>query len=130
MSTLGFDKYVEPLKLYLAKYRESVKGDKPVKGEGGAAASESKKGDGVITGVGDVLGVGALGMEPNVGAVGGGAPDMGMPSPLVSAYMAPPASEMAESGSGGVPMPALGLGMEPIADAPGPSDAALPTMPS
>ena len=22
MSTLGFDKYVEPLKLYLAKYRE------------------------------------------------------------------------------------------------------------
>ena len=29
MSTLGFDKYVEPLKLYLQKYRESVKGDKP-----------------------------------------------------------------------------------------------------
>lgn len=31
MTTLGFDKYVEPLKLYLAKYRESVKGDKPEK---------------------------------------------------------------------------------------------------
>jgi nuclear transcription Y subunit beta len=31
MSTLGFDKYVEPLKLYLAKYRESVKGEKPEK---------------------------------------------------------------------------------------------------
>merc|ERR1719272_681727 len=29
MSTLGFDKYVEPLKLYLQKYRDSVKGDKP-----------------------------------------------------------------------------------------------------
>mmetsp|Transcript_6740 Transcript_6740/g.9097 ORF Transcript_6740/g.9097 Transcript_6740/m.9097 type:complete len:203 (+) Transcript_6740:57-665(+) len=29
MSTLGFDKYVDPLKLYLAKYRESVKGEKP-----------------------------------------------------------------------------------------------------
>lgn len=28
MSTLGFDKYVEPLKLYLHKYRESVKGEK------------------------------------------------------------------------------------------------------
>jgi len=28
MSTLGFDKYVEPLKLYLAKYREAVRGDK------------------------------------------------------------------------------------------------------
>ena len=31
MSTLGFDKYVEPLKVYLAKYRESVKGEKPEK---------------------------------------------------------------------------------------------------
>jgi nuclear transcription Y subunit beta len=29
MSTLGFDKYVEPLKLYLSKYREAVRGDKP-----------------------------------------------------------------------------------------------------
>jgi hypothetical protein len=28
MSTLGFDKYVEPLKLYLQKYREAMKGDK------------------------------------------------------------------------------------------------------
>mmetsp|Transcript_4005 Transcript_4005/g.4627 ORF Transcript_4005/g.4627 Transcript_4005/m.4627 type:complete len:141 (+) Transcript_4005:132-554(+) len=31
MSTLGFDKYVEPLKLYLTKYREAVRGDKPEK---------------------------------------------------------------------------------------------------
>jgi nuclear transcription Y subunit beta len=28
MSTLGFDSYVEPLKLYLQKYRESVKVEK------------------------------------------------------------------------------------------------------
>eukprot|EP00094_Tigriopus_californicus_P011601 TCALIF_11206-PA protein Name:"Similar to NFYB Nuclear transcription factor Y subunit beta (Homo sapiens)" AED:0.45 eAED:0.45 QI:0/0/0/0.66/1/1/3/0/184 len=28
MSTLGFDNYVEPLKLYLQKYREGMKGDK------------------------------------------------------------------------------------------------------
>jgi len=28
MTTLGFDNYVEPLKLYLTKYRESIKGDK------------------------------------------------------------------------------------------------------
>mmetsp|Transcript_15667 Transcript_15667/g.28308 ORF Transcript_15667/g.28308 Transcript_15667/m.28308 type:complete len:146 (+) Transcript_15667:189-626(+) len=34
MSTLGFDKYVEPLKLYLAKYREAVRGDKPEKTQG------------------------------------------------------------------------------------------------
>ena len=31
MSTLGFDKYVEPLKTYLEKYRETVKDDKPDK---------------------------------------------------------------------------------------------------
>lgn len=29
MSTLGFDKYVEPLKIYLTKYREAIRGDKP-----------------------------------------------------------------------------------------------------
>ena len=31
MSTLGFDKYVDPLKTYLNKYREAVRGDKPDK---------------------------------------------------------------------------------------------------
>ena len=31
MSTLGFDKYVDPLKVYLAKYRESVRGERPEK---------------------------------------------------------------------------------------------------
>lgn len=30
MSTLGFDSYVEPLKLYLQKFRESTKGEKGV----------------------------------------------------------------------------------------------------
>ena len=44
MSTLGFDRYVEPLKVYLAKYREAVRGDKPEKaagtaGGGGVAAA-------------------------------------------------------------------------------------------
>lgn len=34
MSTLGFDKYVEPLKIYLGKYRESVRGDRPDKKTG------------------------------------------------------------------------------------------------
>lgn len=28
MSTLGFDNYVEPLKIYLQKYREAAKSDK------------------------------------------------------------------------------------------------------
>jgi len=31
MSTLGFDRYIEPLKTYLGKYREAVKGDRPEK---------------------------------------------------------------------------------------------------
>lgn len=34
MSTLGFDKYVEPLKVYLTRYRESVKGEKGEKEDG------------------------------------------------------------------------------------------------
>ncbi len=33
MSTLGFDNYVEPLKLYLQKYREGMKGDKGAGGD-------------------------------------------------------------------------------------------------
>jgi nuclear transcription Y subunit beta len=43
MSTLGFDNYVEPLKLYLQKYREGMKGDKGAGGdefEGIASAEE------------------------------------------------------------------------------------------
>lgn len=31
MSTLGMDKYIEPLRTYLLKYRESVKGERPEK---------------------------------------------------------------------------------------------------
>ncbi|MGH0129460.1 UNVERIFIED_CONTAM: hypothetical protein FKN15_075538 [Acipenser sinensis] len=30
MSTLGFDSYVEPLKLYLQKFREAMKGEKGI----------------------------------------------------------------------------------------------------
>lgn len=40
MSTLGFDKYVEPLKLYLNKYREAVRGDKPDKHGAGPRTSQ------------------------------------------------------------------------------------------
>jgi nuclear transcription Y subunit beta len=43
MSTLGFDKYVEPLKLYLSKYREAVRGDKPDK----ASAASARAGGGM-----------------------------------------------------------------------------------
>jgi nuclear transcription Y subunit beta len=42
MSTLGFDSYVEPLKVYLQKYRESTKGEKtgPTPGGGPDAGGE------------------------------------------------------------------------------------------
>merc|ERR1712203_911537 len=33
MSTLGFDNYVEPLKLYLQKYREAMKGERQMEAE-------------------------------------------------------------------------------------------------
>jgi len=33
MSTLGFDNYVEPLKLYLQKYREAMKGERQIEAE-------------------------------------------------------------------------------------------------
>ncbi|XP_045601582.1 uncharacterized protein Nf-YB isoform X1 [Procambarus clarkii] len=32
MNALGFENYVEPLKIYLQKFRESTKGDKPMEG--------------------------------------------------------------------------------------------------
>lgn len=41
MSTLGFDNYVEPLKLYLQKYREAIKGEKTLNsGHGGETSLE------------------------------------------------------------------------------------------
>ncbi|KAJ1413563.1 hypothetical protein B484DRAFT_455039 [Ochromonadaceae sp. CCMP2298] len=43
MSTLGFDKYIEPLKLYLSKYRDSVKGEKPEKKPSAAAIRKSEQ---------------------------------------------------------------------------------------
>lgn len=42
MSTLGFDKYVEPLRVYLGKYRDAVRCDKPEKsGRAGMGADDS-----------------------------------------------------------------------------------------
>jgi nuclear transcription Y subunit beta len=49
MSTLGFDKYVEPLKLYLSKYREAVRGDKPEKHAGGRGPGGPPTAPGVAT---------------------------------------------------------------------------------
>ena len=35
MTTLGFDKYVDPLKLYLSRYRDSIKGKEGKEGKKG-----------------------------------------------------------------------------------------------
>lgn len=44
MSTLGFDKYIDPLKLYLSKYRDSVKGEKPEKKPSAASMRKNEQG--------------------------------------------------------------------------------------
>lgn len=44
MSTLGFDKYIDPLKLYLTKYRDSVKGEKPEKKPSAASIRKNEGG--------------------------------------------------------------------------------------
>lgn len=61
MSTLGFDKYVEPLKIYLSKYREAVKGEKPEKG----GASSAAGGGGRPSAVGSMVGEGVVGSGVN-----------------------------------------------------------------
>lgn len=54
MSTLGFDKYVEPLKIYLSKYREAIRGDKPDAkvGVGGGVGVAGGSGGGGGSGLG------------------------------------------------------------------------------
>lgn len=60
MSTLGFDKYVEPLKIYLAKYRDAVRGDKPDGGGGGGGGKKSGVGRPPASGMGPGPVVGGL----------------------------------------------------------------------
>lgn len=45
MSTLGFDNYVEPLKTYLQKYRESIKGERTAGAEGFDETNEESYGN-------------------------------------------------------------------------------------
>lgn len=63
MTTLGFEEYVEPLKVYLQKFRE-------MEGEKGAGSSQSQK-DGSSGGNGGVGG--AMGMGSNAGGFSGSA---------------------------------------------------------
>ncbi|XP_005094164.1 nuclear transcription factor Y subunit beta isoform X2 [Aplysia californica] len=48
MSTLGFDNYVEPLKLYLQKYRECSKGEKGITGLSAGDGSEQELSDDML----------------------------------------------------------------------------------
>lgn len=43
MTSLGFDNYVEPLKLYLQKYREATKGDNPSTNTSSVGGNEDRK---------------------------------------------------------------------------------------
>lgn len=81
MSTLGFDKYVEPLKLYLSKYREATRGDKPEKhttggGTGGGGGGRPTTGSvGVQPGV---TGQGQVQQQQPPGMMGIPPSDQGM----------------------------------------------------
>ena len=96
MSTLGFDKYVEPLKLYLQKYRESVKGDKP------AAKAPSKKDGASAAGVvGDAAGVGGAGaIESEAEAAAAAAPGVGAGG-AAAAPLIPPIVDGIDGAAGG-----------------------------
>merc|ERR1712166_419602 len=67
MSTLGFDKYVEPLKLYLSKYREAVRGDKPDK----AAARASANAASAAASAANAVNASAASANVNAGGVAG-----------------------------------------------------------
>lgn len=54
MTTLGFDRYIDPLKLYLSKYRDAVKGERPDKK---AVGNSSKRPDSLTSS--------SVGMIPN-----------------------------------------------------------------
>lgn len=45
MSTLGFDNYAEPLKNYLQKYRESIKGERTAGADGFEEGTEESYGN-------------------------------------------------------------------------------------
>jgi nuclear transcription Y subunit beta len=81
MSTLGFDDYVDPLKLYLHKFRE-LEGDKQgvgggAAGGGGSASSSSSQPTDVLGGGGNVAGgYGASLYGTGTGGAGGGGSGM------------------------------------------------------
>jgi len=61
MSTLGFDRYIEPLKTYLGKYREAVKGDRPEKKPGNRKSNDLEPGfTGLLNHPSDLLAGGFL----------------------------------------------------------------------
>lgn len=65
MTTLGFEEYVEPLKIYLQKFRE-------MEGEKGGGSSQPQKDGGSGSGGNGGAG-GAMGMGSNAGGYSGGA---------------------------------------------------------
>ncbi|KAI0527204.1 hypothetical protein KFK09_002803 [Dendrobium nobile] len=107
MTTLGFEEYVEPLKIYLQRFRE-------MEGEKGGGGSQPQKDGGGGGGGNGGVGGGAMGMGSNAGGFSGGAAGMyggsGMMMMGQQMYGSPPPSsyqhhqhhhEIGISGGGG-----------------------------
>ncbi|PKU81115.1 Nuclear transcription factor Y subunit B-3 [Dendrobium catenatum] len=104
MTTLGFEEYVEPLKIYLQRFRE-------MEGEKGGGGSQPQKDGGGGGGGNGGVGGGAMGMGSNAGGFSGGAAGMyggsGMMMMGQQMYGSPPPSSYQhhhhhhEIGSGG-----------------------------
>ncbi|XP_020700493.2 nuclear transcription factor Y subunit B-3 [Dendrobium catenatum] len=107
MTTLGFEEYVEPLKIYLQRFRE-------MEGEKGGGGSQPQKDGGGGGGGNGGVGGGAMGMGSNAGGFSGGAAGMyggsGMMMMGQQMYGSPPPSsyqhhhhhhEIGISGDGG-----------------------------
>ncbi|KAF0907241.1 hypothetical protein E2562_015747 [Oryza meyeriana var. granulata] len=119
MTTLGFEDYIEPLKLYLHKFRE-LEGEKAV---GGAASSGSGSGSQQQDASRNNGGSGGYGMYGGASGSGMimmmGQPMYGSPPPTTGYPQPPPHHQMVMGGKGGYghggaggPSPSSGFGQQ------------------
>jgi len=108
MTTLGFEDYIEPLKLYLHKFRE-LEGEKVASGAAGSSCSGSQPQrettPSAHNGAGGAVGYGMYGAGAGAGGGSGMIMMMGQPMygslPGASGYLQPPHHHMVMGAKGG-----------------------------